>query len=151
ASLDRGWALACEGHPEEGIAVMRRAKADLEAQQFARPRWLAFLAEACAQIEGPDRGLKLLAEGLALVQVVGERTYEAELHRLKGELLLMQDTANAAEAECCFRTAIEIARGQGGKSLELRATVSLARLLRDTGRRDEAHATLAEIYDWFTE
>lgn len=77
--------------------------------------------------------------------------YEAELHRLKGELLLMQGAANDREAERCFCDAIEVARRQDGKALELRATVSLARLLRDTNRREQARATLAEIYDWFTE
>ena len=77
--------------------------------------------------------------------------YEAELHRLKGELLLMQNAGDSVEAEHCFQTAIEVARRQGGKSLELRATTSLARLLAKQGRRDEARAMLAEIYGWFTE
>jgi predicted ATPase len=66
-------------------------------------------------------------------------------------LLLKQDQSNAAEAQSCFQRATEIARKQRAKSWELRATMSLARLLRDTGRRDEAHAMLAEIYCWFTE
>ena len=63
----------------------------------------------------------------------------------------MEGAPNAAEAESCFRTAIEVARRQDGKALELRATTSLARLLRDTNRRGEARATLADIYNWFTE
>jgi predicted ATPase len=73
------------------------------------------------------------------------------MHRLKGELLLKQNDANAAEAQRCFETAIEIARRQSAKSLELRATTSLARLLATQGRRDEARAMLADIYNWFTE
>jgi predicted ATPase len=88
---------------------------------------------------------------MALTERTGERMYEAELHRVKGELLLMHDAANCPEAERCFRTAIEVARRQAGKSLELRATVSLARLLAAQMRRDEARAMLAEIYCWFTE
>jgi adenylate cyclase len=150
-SFIRGWAVACEGHPEEGVAEMRAASADFEALGFVRARWFAFLAEACGKLEGPGAGLKLIDEGLALVQFIGDRNYEAELHRLKGELLLMQSAADASEAESCFRTGMEVARRQGGKALELRATTSLARLLRDTNRRGEALATLAEIYNWFTE
>ena len=96
-------------------------------------------------------GLNVLAEGIALMERTGERMFEAELHRVKGELLLMQDAANGPEAEDCFRTAIEVARRQAGKSLELRATTSLARLLNEQGSRDEARAMLAEIYGWFTE
>ncbi len=73
------------------------------------------------------------------------------MHRLKGELLLKQGGANAAEAQICFERAIEIARKQSAKSLELRATMSLARLLAKQGRRGEARKMLAEIYGWFTE
>src|SRR5260370_40191532 len=88
-----------------------------------------------------------LAGGLgALTPTVG-----AEMHRLKGELLLRRNDSNLAEAQSCFERAIEIARKQSAKSLELRATTSLARLLAKQGRRDEAHAMLAEIYGWFTE
>jgi predicted ATPase len=79
------------------------------------------------------------------------RHYEPEMHRLKGELLLKQNSSNGAEAQSCFRRAIEIARKQSAKSFELRATTSLARLLAKQGRRDEARAMLAEIYGWFTE
>jgi predicted ATPase len=75
----------------------------------------------------------------------------AELYRLKGEAILGRDRSAIAEAEKCFRKAIEIAKGQSAKWWELRATVSLTRLLRDTNRRDEARAMLADIYNWFTE
>jgi predicted ATPase len=73
------------------------------------------------------------------------------MHRLKGELLLRQDSSNAAEARSCFERAVEMSRKYSAKSLELRATMSLARLLAKQDRRDEAHAMLAEIYEWFTE
>jgi tetratricopeptide (TPR) repeat protein len=151
-TLARGWALAQQNHLKEGIAEMRRAVGAGEETGFAaRRRWFAFIAEACAKSEGPGMGLKVLAEGMALIEHSGERMYEAELHRIKGELLLMRDAANGPEAEHCYRTAIEVARRQAGKSLELRATVSLARLLAKQGRRAEARAVLAEIYGWFTE
>ena len=77
--------------------------------------------------------------------------HHAELCRLKGELLLLQNASDATEAESCFREAIAIAQRQQAKSWELRATMSLARLLAKQGRRDEARAMLAEIYNWFTE
>jgi predicted ATPase len=80
-----------------------------------------------------------------------ERKSEAERLRLKGELLLRQSDTHAAETRICFERAIEIARTQGAKWFELRATMSLARLLAQQGRRDEARAMLAEIYNWFTE
>src|SRR5580693_2662142 len=79
------------------------------------------------------------------------RIYEAEMYRLKGELLLQQKDSSAAEAQRCFERAIAIARTQSATSFELRATTSLARLLGSQGRRDEALTMLADIYNWFTE
>ena len=113
--------------------------------------WLVALAETCGKNGRAEEGLALVAEGLARAEQTGQRLAEAELHRLKGELLTIKDPGNAVEAESCLRTAIEIAGRQGAKLFELRATVSLARLLRDTNRRDEARSMLAEIYNWFTE
>ena len=98
-----------------------------------------------------DDGLSALTEALAVADEHEDRYYEAETYRLKGELLLKQDDSNAAEAQRCFERAIEIARKQSAKSWELRATMSLARLLAKQGRRDEARTMLADIYDWFTE
>ena len=98
-----------------------------------------------------DDALNALTEALAAVGKNEIRFYEAETHRLKGELLLQQGDSNAAEAQNCFQCAIEIARKQSAKSWELRATTSLARLLAGSGRRDEARAMLADIYGWFTE
>jgi predicted ATPase len=86
------------------------------------------------------------------VEHSGERYYESELQRLRGELLLADGRASdAGEIEGCFRKAIEVARQQDAKAWELRATMSLARLLDKQGRRDDARAMLAEIYSWFTE
>jgi adenylate cyclase len=148
----RGWALTQQGHLDEGIAAIRCAMAAFDASAYAaRPRWFVFLAEACARSEGPSSALKVLADGSALMERSGERMFEAELYRVKGELLLRQEAADPLKAEHCFRTAMEVARRQAGKSLELRATTSLARLLPSQGRRDEARAMLADIYNWFTE
>jgi predicted ATPase len=129
-----------------GLAAYRVTGAELWS-----PYFLALLAEAHGKGGQADEGLRVLAEALELVDKTAERWWEAELHRLEGELSLIQDAANLREAEHCFRTAIEVARRQGGKSLELRATTSAARLLAKQGRRDEACAMLAEIHGWFTE
>ena len=93
----------------------------------------------------------MLEEGLASVAKTGEQSILPNMHHLKGRLLLAQNLSDGAKAEQCFRTAIEIARRQSARSMELRATTSLARLLAKQGRRDEARALLADIYSWFTE
>jgi predicted negative regulator of RcsB-dependent stress response len=92
-----------------------------------------------------------LNEALAAADEYENHHYEAEIHRLKGKLLLRQDQSNAPEARRCFERAIEVARKQSAKSFELRATTSLARLLDKQGKHDEARTMLAEINNWFTE
>jgi predicted ATPase len=149
----RGWAMAEQGHHEEGIEQIHDGLAASRAIGAAlwRPYFLCLLAEACMKTGRLDNGLSALAEALAAAEEHGIRNYEAETHRLKGELLLRQDYSNAPEAQRCFQRAIEIAGKQSARSLELRATMSLARLLAKQGRRDEARTMLAEIYNWFTE
>ena len=104
---------------------------------------------AQASLEGFDyrEAGGALAEAFAIVEGKGERMWEAELFRLRGEL----KSADQGGAETDFRRAIDVARSQQARSLELRATISLARLLAEQGRRDEARTMLAEIYNWFTE
>ena|SRR5438552_2525965 len=102
-------------------------------------------------MEQPEAGLTALAEALTLAETTGERWYEPELYRLKGELLLQQTLDNQAEAEACFQHATRIAQSQQAKSWELRATTSLARLWQQQGKRQEAHDLLASVYNWFTE
>jgi predicted ATPase len=131
---------------QEGLAASRATRAELN-----RPFFLTLLAEACMETGRLDDGLSALTEALAAADEHENRHHEAEIHRLKGELLLRQDDSNAAEAQSCFQRAIEIARNQNAKSFELRAPMSLARLLAKQGRRDEARTMLAEIYNWFTE
>jgi predicted ATPase len=94
--------------------------------------------------------LQAVGRGFEQLRRAGNRWFDAELLRLKGELLLLSD-GSETEAIQCFREAMEMARQQNAKSWELRATTSLARFLAKQGRRDEAHAALAEIYDWFTQ
>ena len=109
------------------------------------------LAETCGKQGRAEEGLDLVAEGLAIVEQTGQRVDEAELHRLKGELMMIMNPGNQVEVEKSLRTAIDVARGQGARLFELRATVSLARLLAKQGRRDEAHEMLNDIYSWFTQ
>jgi len=151
ADLARGWLLAKEGQPH-GIAMIRDAMARMASTRYAlfRPMFGSMLAEACASVGQIDEALSAVDKVLPIAQTE-DRYYEAELNRLRGEFLLMQDASNAAQAEQLFRIAIEIARRQSAKSWELRATTSLARLLRDTYRREEARMMLAHIYNWFTE
>jgi predicted ATPase/class 3 adenylate cyclase len=149
----RGWALTAQGEGAEGIAQMRQGLVAHRATgaQVHRPYFLALLAEAYGKVGQPEEGLMLLVEALAMVDNTGERNWEAELHRRKGELLLMQQGQKVGEAEECFRQALDIARHQQAKSLELRAAMSLNRLWQQQGKQEEAHQLLAEIYGWFTE
>jgi predicted ATPase len=153
ANILHGWARAEQGRNQEAIAQVQEG---LTAHRAAgakvdRPLDLSLLAEAYMKTGRLDDGLRALTEALAVADEGEARVYEAEAHRLKGELLLKQDDSNAAEAQNCFQRAIEIAQKQSAKSWELRATMSFARLLDKQGKRDEARAMLAEIYGWFTE
>jgi adenylate cyclase len=148
----RGWAMAAVGRGNEGIAEMRRSISDPRiAETNAAQNMLVDLAETCGKNGRAEEGLDLVAKGLATAEQTGLRQAEAELHRIKGELLLIKDARNVAEAENCLRTAIDVARRQGARLYELRATVSLARLLKSQGKTEEARKILADIYAWFTE
>ena len=109
------------------------------------------LAEGFMKADRIDDALIVVAEAMDTADAQAERYFDAEIHRLKGELLLRHDASNVAEARRCFERAIEISRDQSAKSWELRATTSLARLLASQGHRDEARTILADIYNWFTE
>ena len=151
----QGWALAEQGQAEVGTAQMRQGVATRRTTgiETTETYYLALLAEGYGRSEQPEAGLEVLAEALAAVDQSGVRFYEAELYRLKGELLLAQaGTGHAVqEAEACFRQALAVARRQQAKWLELRATISLSRLWQQQGKRDATHHLLAEVYGWFTE
>ena len=154
ATVMKGWVLAERGQGEAGIAELRSAMATIRAIGTAAelPWYLALLAGAHAIVGQTAEGLDAIAEALALVASTNERFYEAEIYRVKGELLLKHGGPDsAAEAESCFRQALDIARVQSAKSWELRAATSLARLWREQGRRTQAHDLLAPVYGWFTE
>jgi len=149
----RGWALAMQGQRDEGIDQIQQGLAAHRAtgSEGFRPYYLALLAEAHGSAGQVDAGLGVLAEALRLVDDMEGYWYQAELYRLKGELLLGLSTAPHAEATACFEQALDIARHQQAKSLELRAAASLARLWQRQGKRAEARELLAEVYGWFTE
>jgi predicted ATPase len=166
--MHQGWALAEQGQVNEGIARIQQGLATLKAAgtTVGQVAHLALLAEAYGKAGRTEEGLRVVAEALAEVETAGARRVEAELYRLKGELLL-QSTVHTpqseitnsqslapnpqAEAEACFRKAIEVACHQSAKSLELRAVMSLSRLWKQQGKKEQARQLLAEIYGWFTE
>jgi predicted ATPase/DNA-binding winged helix-turn-helix (wHTH) protein len=172
ATVMRGWVMLQRGRHEEAIAQMRQGLAALQVTgtELVRPHFLGLLAEASAKNGQAADGLRLLDEALDVAQRGGERYYQAELYRLKGELLLMPasgrdasratasrkavaepDASAVAEAEGCFSQSIKIARQQKAKSWELRAAMSLARLHQSRGKREEALGLLAQIYGGFDE
>jgi class 3 adenylate cyclase/predicted ATPase len=154
SSILRGWSLAhLQGQTKEGIEQMHQSMQALRATgaELWRPYLFALLAEVHGTIGEPEEGLTLLTEALTLVDTTGQRWDESEIYRLKGELLLQQNSDNQAEAESCFRHAIDLARSQQAKSFELRTATSLVRLWQSQGRRDEARQVLGDVYGWFTE
>jgi predicted ATPase len=165
-TITRVGALAQQGQVEECIVQMRQGLTAVQTE-VARPFGLALLAKAYGKAGQPIEGIRVLVEALAFVDKTGVRYYEAELYRLKGELTLLQFKRQGStlkvpdpqllipnpqgEAEACFFKAVDIARKQQAKSLELRAATSLARLWQQQGKRAEAHKLLSEVYNWFTE
>jgi len=149
----RGWTLAARGHGDEGRAQIQQGLTTSQATGATRdrPYHLALLAEASAQGGQIAVGLEALTEALGTLPRGETGWWEAELHRLKGELLLQHAVAQPGEAETCFQQALAVARRQQTKSLELRAAMSLARLWQGQGKRAEAQQMLAEVYGWFTE
>jgi predicted ATPase len=148
-----GWAWAEQGQGEEGITQIRQGltATRVAGAAIVRPYFLALLSEAHRKAGQTEEGLKVVAEALSEDDETGQRYYEAELYRLKGELLLAQAVNNCTGAEACFQQAISTARSQHAKSLELRAATSLARLWQQHGNRQEAYDLLAPVYGWFTE
>jgi len=158
-TIHRGWALAEQGQTEEGIVQILQGVAACRAtgSELGLPRFLSLLAEAYGKGRQAEEEVSVLAEVLEVMDKTGERLYEAELYRIKGELTLAQPSVQSLgssvkkETEECFLRAVEIARRQQAKSLELRAVMSLSRLWQQQGKKKEAHQMLSEIYNWFTE
>jgi class 3 adenylate cyclase/tetratricopeptide (TPR) repeat protein len=147
-----GQALALLGRADEAVVEIKAALDAFEATGAVVPGWgYGCLAFAYLAAQQPEEGLRVSAKALELAANTGDAEAKAELHRLHGELLLMRDSTEPAEAESSFRAAIEAARKHAAKLPELRATVSLARLLAKQDRSSEVRVMLAEIYGWFNE
>jgi predicted ATPase len=148
-----GWALAMQGQGEEGLAQVRQGLAAYRATGAAlfASYLCTWVAEVCDHLGHTEDGLQALAEAHTLMEQHEDRWWEAEVHRLRGVLLLRQPGTLQAEAEACFQQALDVARRQEAKSLELRAAMSLSRLWQQQGKRDEVRELLAPLYGWFTE
>jgi predicted ATPase len=149
----RGCVLFLSGKPSDavhmltsGITALRSTGATLWT-----PLHLSHLTRAYAELDQFDYAWRCIDEAMTVIETTKERWYEAEVHRTAGEIALMSPEPDAAKAETYFDRALAVARSQQAKSLELRAAISIARLWRDRGRRDEARELLAPVYGWFTE
>ena len=151
--FSRGFARVASGEGKAGIAEMEQALGELAGigSGMGAPSSLFFLAEGLRKVGRHDDALGALAPGIARAEQQGQHYYDAELHRLRAEILLEMDGNAVEEAEALFHQSLEIARRQEAKTFELRAATSLARLWRRQGKRDAAHALLAPLYAWFTE
>jgi class 3 adenylate cyclase/predicted ATPase len=161
--LLRGWALAQQGMLEEGITQIQQGHSAwlADENELGKTQILARLAEVYGQAGRTEEGLHVLAEAFAALHKNAERHYEADLYRLQGELGLQHalrqqvpgstSIVGHSEADAHLRRAIEVARRQHAKFLELRAAMSLSRLWQQQGKRDEARELLAPVYGWFTE
>jgi predicted ATPase/DNA-binding winged helix-turn-helix (wHTH) protein len=156
AQMMNGWMLVERGRKEEGVAELQRHLAHYRkiGSEVARSKFLGLLALALGRARKIRDGISVLDEAFDFVRFTGERYYESELYRIKGELLLLLPGSKPSprtKAEEYFLQAVEIARQQGAKSLELRAVMSLARLYRRQNRPTDARPRLEEVYKCFTE
>ncbi len=152
--LLKGWALSIEGETDEGLTLLRdglQRLAELGAG-MDRPYFLGLAAEAHGKAEATDRAIASIDEALGLIDASRSHFYEAELHRLRGELLLSADPDGSEDAsEACLQRALELARRQEARSIELRAATSMAALWQQQDRAGEARELLARVYGSFDE
>jgi tetratricopeptide (TPR) repeat protein len=152
AHFYHGWALAELGKVDKGIAEMEAALMRRTVTNTILPQYFtALLSAYYAKVGRVREALTVLNDTALRIEEIGANGAKAEILRIKGEVILVHDATPIGDAETCFRAAVKVARAQEAKWWELRATVSLARLLRDTNRGDEARTMLSDIYNWFTE
>jgi tetratricopeptide (TPR) repeat protein len=149
--LYRGWSMTSLGDSAEGYGLiakglaLHRATGSVTSEAFA----LILLAEACSKLGQTTEGLSYLTEAEQIIETANDRYHEAELHRVRGDLL--NATGGLANAERSYQQAIAVAKRQSAKLFELRASTRIAGVWRDQGKRDEARELLAPVYGWFTE
>ena len=152
--LNQGSILLLTGQTTEAVQMLTDGLADSRQARsimMFEAAHLAFLARACAELGQSDNAWRCIDEALTAIEKSKERVWESNIHRLAGEIALKSPQPDAAKAKEYFERALAVARKQQAKSLELRAAMSMARLWRDQGKRDEARDLLAPVYGWFTE
>ena len=149
--LRRAWLLALTGKTSDAVGMFTSAigSGRSTGARLCWPIWPSHLAGACGKVGQFEDAWSYIDEAMATVEAT--KWYEADVHRIAGEIALMSPERDAAKAEVCFERALAVARQQQAKSFELRAATSMARLWRDQGKRDEARELLATVYGWFTE
>lgn len=151
ANFLQGWLMVEQGQCERGLVQMRQGEGELGIEGRQQTYYATLVAQACLKGGQTEEAHSVLTKALKRVRDTGVRYYEAELHRIKGELLLRRSASSRKEAETCFHRAIDLSRRQEAKSLELRAIMSLSGLWQRQGKKEEARQMLQEIYRWFTE
>jgi class 3 adenylate cyclase/predicted ATPase len=151
--MQRGCLLALTGKASDAVQTITCGVTAMQSTGTTMwiPFWLSYLARANAEIGQPDDARRCIGEAMAAVETAKERWCEAEVNRIAGEIALLSPEPDVAKAETYFERALAVARKQQAKSWELRAAMSMARLWRDQGKRDEARDLLAHVYGWFTE
>ena len=151
--LHQGWLFALTGKPAEAVEVISSGVPAWRSigSKLWMPNYLSYLARAYAEIGQLNDAWRCIGEAMTAVETTKEGLWEAEVHRMAGEIALLSPEPDAAKAQGCFEQALAVARQQQAKSWELRAAMSMARLWRDQGKRDEARDLLAPVYGWFTE
>ena len=151
--MQRGCLLALTGKASDAVQTITCGVTAMRSTGTTMwmPLWLSYLARANAEIGQPDDARRRIGEAMAAVETAKERWCEAEVNRIAGEIALLPPEPDVAKAEAHFERALAVAREQQAKSWELRAAMSLARLWRDQGNRDEARDLLTPVYGWFTE
>jgi predicted ATPase len=149
----RGWLFAVTGKAPDAVRAITSGITSLRTTgaTLYEPRQLQYLAMAYSELGQPDDARRCIDDAIVKVERSKEKWAEAEVHRSAGEIALKSLECDTVKAEAYFERALAVARQQQAKSWELRAAMSMARLWRDQGKRDEAHGLLAPVYGWFTE
>ncbi len=149
----RGWLFVATGKAVDAVHMCTSAITAFRStgSTVFMPLWLSSLTRAYAELGQFDDARRCIAEAMTAMETTNERVWEAEVHRISGEIALQSPEPDAAKAEAYFERALAVARAQHAKSWELRAAMSMARLWRDQGKRNEARDLLAPVYGWFTE
>ena len=151
--MRRAGVLALTGKASDAVSIFSSAIPVLRSAgtRIFFPVWLSLLARAYGELGQFDQAWSYIGEAITAVETTQQTWCEADVHRIAGEIALISPERDLTKAEACFEQALAVARQQQAKSWELRAAISMARLWREQGKRDEARELLAPVYGWFTE